>query len=327
MRACVTGATGFLGACLVARLAARGHAVTALVLPGDDTTRLAGYVDRVVRGDVAEPGVVDEAVAGADVVFHLAGLVPATARSRADLVRVNVHGARRVAEAAVRSRVARLVHCSSVGVYGVPPAGVVDERTPARPVNAYQASKLAGEQVATAAMRDGETSLVVARLTALYGPGDRGTLPLFRAVARGRVRIVGAGDVPCQLTHVDDAAALLCACADWDGDGSAVSTLVLGAAEVTTVRGLIELVADACGTVARPRVVPRLPLAAAWRVQRVLARRLLPLPGRFDGLDFFLADRTVDVSKARRALGMVARIGLGDGIREAVACARSAGLL
>lgn len=327
MRVCVTGATGFLGARLVARLAAEGHAVTALALPDDDATALAPRIDRVVRGDVADPRAVERAVAGTAVVFHLAGLVSARARSRAQLVRVNVDGARNVAEAAVRAGVARLVHCSSVGVHGVPRSHPVDERTPPRPVNAYQASKLAGERVIEKAVRGSTTALVVARPTALYGPGDRGTLSLFRAVARGRVRIVGTGDVPSQLTHVDDAAALLRACADWCGDGTDTPTLHLGSADTTTVRGLIDLVADAAGTVPRVTVVPRAPLEAAWRLQRALARRLLPMPGWFDGLDFFLADRTVDVSRAGRVLGVRAEVPLVDGIRDAVAHARRRGLL
>lgn len=327
MRLCLTGASGFLGRRLLAQLAGEGHTIAALVPPGEDAAFVEERVDRVVRGDVGDARAVDDAVTGADVVFHLAGVVPGRARGRRELERTNVHGARVVAEAAVRAGVARLVHCSSVGVYGVPPPGAVDERTEPRPVNAYQASKLAGERAVAAAIAGSATSVVLARPTALYGAGDRSTLPLLRAVARGRVRTVGDGGNPCQLTHVDDAAALLRACADWGFAGGLAEVLHVGSDERTTVLGLVELVARACGTTPRLTVIPRAPLAAVWRLQRVIARRLQPMPGLLDGLDFFLAERMVDVSKARRVLGIVARVPLADGVRDAVAYARTAGLL
>jgi nucleoside-diphosphate-sugar epimerase len=327
VRVCVTGATGFLGRRIVARLAAERHEVTALVLPRDDAAVVAGSGARVVRGDVADPVAAREAIAGAEVVFHAAGLVPARARNRRELLRTNVDGARVVAEAAVRAGVRRLVHCSSAGVYGVPAHPPVDERTPPAPVNAYQASKLAGEHAVARVVAGGATSAVVARLTALYGDGDRGTLPLFRAVVRGRVRVIGDGSVPCQLTHVDDAAALLRACADWCRADGAAHLLVVGSAERTTVRGLVELIARAAGVDPRVTALPATPLAVAWRLHRAVARRLTPWPGRIDGLDFFLADRSVDVSLATRELGVVARVELADGIRDAVAHARAAGLL
>jgi dihydroflavonol-4-reductase len=328
VRVCLTGATGFLGRQVLARLAAAGHEVTALVLPDDDAAPIADHVAHLVRGDVADPRAVGDAIAGAEVVFHLAGLVSAQARSRAALEHVNVRGARVVAEAAVRAGVSRLVHCSSVGVYGVPAVGsTTDERTPPRPLNAYQASKLAGEHAVAGAVAGSGTATVLARPTALYGPGDRGTLALFRAVARGRIRIVGDGANPCQLTHADDAAALLVACATWPGAGDHAPVLLLGSDERTTVHALVEHVARACGTTPRLTVVPRAPIAAAWRAQRAVARHLRPMPGRFDGLDFFLADRTVDVARARRELGVAAQVPLADGIRAAVAHARAAGLL
>ena len=328
MRVCLTGATGFLGTRLLARLASDGHAIAALVPHGEDTSAIAACVERVVRGDVVDPDAVRDAVAGAEVVFHLAGLVPARASHRREFERVNVIGARRVAEATVRAGVARLVHCGTAAVYGVPQrTGTVDERTEPRPVNAYQASKLAGEHAVAAAVAGSGTSVVLARPTALYGAGDRATLPLLRAIARGRVRMVGDGGVPCQLTHVDDAAALLHACAGWCLAGVSADVLLVGSEERATVRSLIEIVARAAGTTPRVTVVPRAPLAAAWRLQRAIARCLHPMPGRFDGLDFFLTDRTVDVSKARRVLGVTAQVALADGVRDAVAHARRAGLL
>ena len=133
--------------------------------------------------------------------------------------------------------------------------------------------------------------------------------------------------LPSSATTVCGASSSLTQMTAWPGATDDADVLVIGSAERTTVRALIRTIADACGTTPRLTALPRAPLAAAWQLQRVLGRRLLPLPGRWDGLDFFLADRTVDPRRALRELGLAARVPLADGIREAVAHARAAGLL
>src|SRR5262245_32678346 len=122
MRVLVTGAAGFVGRPLVERLAAEGADVTALVAPDDDAgaSALAERGVRVLRGDVAARSDVDAAVAGSEVVYHLAAIVGARRARREDYLRVNVVGTRNVAEAASSGRAAHLVHVSTVGVHGNP---------------------------------------------------------------------------------------------------------------------------------------------------------------------------------------------------------------
>jgi nucleoside-diphosphate-sugar epimerase len=323
----LTGGTGFVGRRLAARLAADGHALVALVRPGDEGAPLESLGARLISGEITDPDAVQRVLAGADVVFHLAGLVPTARATRGDYRRVNAEGTRVAAEAAVRAGVRHLVHCSSVGVYGIPRRAPADESTPPRPLNAYQASKLDGERTIASLVAGSATSATIARPTALYGPGDLRSLGLLRSVARGRVRLVGDGENPCQLMHVDDAIDLLRACGARRGRPGEVELLVLAPSERLTVRGLIEALATACAVQPRLVRIPRALVDPPWRLQRATARFLRPPPGWFDGLDFFLADRTADGAKARRVLDVEAQRPLAAGLRDAVDWARERALL
>lgn len=143
----LTGATGFIGQALVRAMRARGWRITALVRDPDSAAGrwLACQGVRGVRGDVTRPQGLREAMHGADVVVHNAGVYEFGA-NRA-LVRrmrsVNVDGTRHVLAAAREAGVARTVYVSTVWAHGPcgPDAG--DERSPRRrsSVNAYAATK------------------------------------------------------------------------------------------------------------------------------------------------------------------------------------------
>ncbi|MFO7650110.1 MAG: NAD-dependent epimerase/dehydratase family protein [bacterium] len=178
MRLLVTGATGFLGRALIPRLVERfgPGSVGALLLPGDafpDCWR--DLAVREIRGDVADAGSVDSAVAGSDAVIHAAGLVTYARRDRAALARVNVLGTRHVAAACVMHRVKRLVHISSVGALGMRRDGVpTDEDQPYNwPAGfVYMESKIAGQSEVLRRVESDGLNAVVLNPASIMGPGD-----------------------------------------------------------------------------------------------------------------------------------------------------------
>ncbi len=194
MNVLVTGAGGFVGGHVVAALAAAGHDVRALVRPGRPAPPASERIG-VVRGDVTSANDADAAAAGCDAVVHVAGLIKA--HDEAGFARVNVFGARVMAEAALRQGVRRFVLVSSLAARG--PAGA------GRPVSIYGRSKLGGE-VAVRAAAGERMEVVILRPTAVYGPGDEALLPLFRLARRGlRPLLAGAG--PLTFVHAHDLAA------------------------------------------------------------------------------------------------------------------------
>jgi len=204
VKAALTGGTGFVGGHLAEALVARGTAVGALVRSPARCERLRALGCRLVEGVLEDEAALAALVKGRDVVFHVAGLV--AARSAGAFLRANRDGARRVAEAAAREGVSRLVLVSSLAVTGPSPRGrAVDEASGPGPVSAYGRSKRAGEE----AVRATGVPFTIVRPPAVYGPRDRAFLTLFRAARRGVVPLLGSGEQELTLVHARDLAEAL----------------------------------------------------------------------------------------------------------------------
>lgn len=202
----MTGAAGFLGSRLVARLRADGVWVRALVRPAHPG---AMAVDDRCEGDLRDVAVLERAVAGIDHVYH-AGARVSTTGAWEEFERTNVRATGDVIRAASQAGVRRIVHVSSLSVYDVPADGAAITEDGAYEAAGedrgfYARSKLAADQLAMAAGRDG-APVVVVRPGLLYGPGR--VPPLGRrVVALGPVRVVLASrDYLLPLAYVDNVA-------------------------------------------------------------------------------------------------------------------------
>jgi dihydroflavonol-4-reductase len=123
MAVLVTGATGFVGGNLVRILLADGHRVRVLVRRTSDLKALTGCLVEVVHGDILEPDSLSCAVAGCQLVFHVAADYRLWAPDPTVVYRNNVEGTRNVLEACARAAVERIVYTSSVGTLGIPKGG------------------------------------------------------------------------------------------------------------------------------------------------------------------------------------------------------------
>jgi len=166
----LTGGTGFLGHHLVPRLRRAGYRVRLLARPASRVDWLPRQGVEIFPGDVTDPAGLEIALHGCSAVIHAAGLFRFWGAEEA-FERVNHHGTRLVAQAAVRAGVERFVHISTIAVVGRPPSGPFDENVACRPQDAYQRSKLAGERaVRTLAEREGLRTVIL-RPGGFYGPG------------------------------------------------------------------------------------------------------------------------------------------------------------
>ncbi len=186
--AALTGATGFLGRALCETLQSRGWSLRVLTRPDAPPPPGAD----VVVGRLADQEALERLADGAGLVVHVAGLVKA--RTPAGFEAVNVQGARRMAETSARwAPDAHFLLVSSLSA-----------RAPH--LSAYAASKAAGETAVREALP--HSRLTIVRPPAIYGPGDRETLALFRSIARLPVLpSPGPASARLALVHVADAAA------------------------------------------------------------------------------------------------------------------------
>ncbi len=205
----VTGATGQLGSHIAEQLRAAGEKVRALVRPTSDTTWLRAQGVDIETGDLRDPAALRRAVAGADIVYHCAAKVSdwgpwATFEAEA------VAGTRNLVEACRSEKVGRLLHVSTISVYGHPkiePGRQITEDTPLGQKfwlwDYYPRSKLMAEKLAWEF-----PAVTVVRPSWIYGPRDRITLPrIIPALQQGRVRIIGSGDNLLNIIYVSDVAA------------------------------------------------------------------------------------------------------------------------
>jgi nucleoside-diphosphate-sugar epimerase len=199
-KALVTGAGGFIGGRLVERLVVEhGAEVKVLVRNLAGAARLARFPVTFVRGDVTNPADLDVAAQGCELIFHCAYGTSGSQKHRAW---VNTEGTRRVLAAARTAGVRRIVHLSTLMVYGQTADGDLEESASRRRFgNAYSDSKLEAERIVLSS----GLPVTVLQPTAVYGPyGGVWTAAVLAALKTGRQILVDGGNGCANVVYVDD---------------------------------------------------------------------------------------------------------------------------
>ena len=165
MKVFVTGATGFVGSHVARVLAEQGADLRLLVRSSSDPKNIEGLNAERVTGDLRDPASLEKAIAGCEVVFHVAADYRLWVRDPAQMYRSNVEGTRAILEAARKNRVRRVVCTSSVATMGFTLNGKpADENSPVSledMIGHYKRSKFMAEVVALEAGREGMDVVVV----------------------------------------------------------------------------------------------------------------------------------------------------------------------
>lgn len=300
----VTGGAGFIGSNLARLLLDHGHAVTIL----DNFS--SGYRDnlaalpsvRLVEGDVRDPAAIDAAMAGAEVVFHLAASVGNTRSIEHPILdsEINVLGTLQVLEGARRHGVRKLVCSSSAGIFGELKTLPIAEDHPVEPDTPYGASKLAAEKLCLAYAKLYPLECVCLRYFNVYGEHQRydaygNVIPIFvhRALRGEPIIIYGDGEQTRDFVHVRDVAR-----ANWlAGQNRGVSgAFNIASASRITINALADMIAAS--------------------VDGVRVEHAAPRPGD-------VRHSLADISRARDAFGYTATVELATGIPDYVRWART----
>ena len=172
----VTGATGHIGNVLVRELIDHQQSVRALVLPDDNCRSLASLEVEITHGDVTNLASLESAFEGADLVFHLAGIVTIMPGMAEKLQKINVGGIRNVAVACQSAKVRRLVYTSSIHAIAEPMLGTtIDESQlfdPNRVLGDYARSKARATLFLLEEVHRGNLDAVICCPTGVIGPYD-----------------------------------------------------------------------------------------------------------------------------------------------------------
>ena len=326
--ALVTGATGLVGSHLVEQLASDGWTVRGLVRDPRSAAwiRELGASD-LVRGDVLDAESFASAAAGCEVIFHTAAAITPAAADWESYRATNVGGTE-AAIGAARSSGARLLHISSVAVYG--PQGryradgqptTEDSPMPEIPAHAFYArSKRESEQLVLAAHQRGEIWATAIRPDVIYGKRDRQFIPRM-ATLLSRLHafpLPGGGKNTLAIINAASVA---------DGAIRAATSEIAGGRAWnianegdTTLRDFVSLAALGLGTTVIPLPVPLgvlgFGLAAA---QRIWSK--LHLPGatilQHASLNFVSRDNPFSSARAERELGWKPVVAPADAIPDA----------
>lgn len=309
----ITGATGFVGSHVARALSNDGWKVRALVRRSGATGQL-GIGDlpvEIVRGDLSTRADLARAVSGCEAIVHVAGLV--RARTLEDYREVNVRGTDRLLRAAQQSAPdALFVLVSSQAAAGPARDGApVREGDGARPVSWYGISKREAEEAVERAWKG---PWIVLRPAVVYGPRDRGLLPLFQAAVRGVVPMP-APRSRIQLMHAEQAALAIARAAGRPDLAGRIGFLC--DPEPVALRDLARALARLPARPARLITIPDLVVRIAGLAESLrgfVTRR--PQPFNADKAREILAgDWLCDPAPVRRDLSLPAPVPLGDGLR------------
>lgn len=253
----ITGANGFLGSWLTRELLNQGHEVKVLVRKTSDLSELEGLKCEYAYGDINDIESLKLVFAGAEAVFHLAGLIAYRTIDREKMEKINVGGTKNVIKACLETQVKRLVHISSVVAVG---AGfskdeILNETSKYNVSHlnlGYFQTKHAAELLVTQSIEAKGLDAVIVNPSTTYGAGDarKGSRSTQIKVARGKFPFYTSGGV--NVVAVEDVVQGIISA--WH-KGRKGERYILGGENIT-IKKLFEMIAKEAGVPAPRFMVP-----------------------------------------------------------------------
>jgi dihydroflavonol-4-reductase len=301
MKALVTGASGFTGSHLVQALVDRGDQVVAYIRSSSNVEKLKTLPVTLTYGDITDETALTQAMAGVDTVFHTAAYVELGLVDERRMEQVNIQGTQAVLAAARTAKVAKMVYCSTIGIYGDTQGEVIDEtfqRNQKDFSSAYDRTKYLAQRAVDAAANQG-LDVVSVLPSGIFGADDPHFGPVLQTFLKGKLKVWAGGDRITGIVHVDDLVQAMLLAAERGKKGG---HYIISAGELTT-RDMFALVGQKRGVPA-PKEAPKV-------LVQLLGTLLDPI-GRLTGWQpplsrervHYIYDRCVRVSgqKARSEL-------------------------
>lgn len=324
----VTGATGFTGRVLVRKLAEAGAKLRVIARNSSRIDELENYDIEWFRGDVFDPELTAAAAEGVDYIFHVAAAFREVKATEEDYRKIHLYSTQHLARAAQKNPdFKRFVHTSTVGVHGhIPGNDLANEDYRFAPGDEYQATKLEGEEWIHQFGRETGLPYSVVRPAAIYGPGDRRLLKLFKMANRGYYLFFGKGKGMYHLIHVDDLTNIMLLIAI--SDEALGEAFIAGADEPISMIDIGKTIGRALGKKVRIVRLPITPMFIAADICNAICTRLGVQPPLYRRrVAFYTKDRKFDNRKIRQRLGYTIEHGNEEGLTETAIWYRDNGWL
>lgn len=324
MKVLVTGAAGFLGGHLVDMLIERGDEVRALVRPVEDASRLRKLPGvEVVQGDLTNTASLKRAVQSVQCVYNVAAKTGPWGLER-QYNAVNVWGVADLIMAAMEAGVRRIVHTSSITVYGHHLHGLVTEEHPFfAEDNPYSRTKIAGEKLIDDMVKGRGAPVVIVRPAWIYGPRDNASFGRFVAlIDAGKGFMIGSGKNVLPIVYVRDVAQGLIQAGN-AGESAVGRAYTLADDRRVTQEEYLNMIADFLDVPHLTRHYPYAAMFGAGRTAELLWRALgrrkaAPPPVTTYGVTLLGGNQVFSIERAHRELGYEPQYDYIRGLSEGV---------
>lgn len=293
----VTGGTGFAGSVLVRQLCDVGCEVRVIARSSSDISLLESLPVKIYRGNVYDKSVISDACKNVTNIFHVAASFREARIEDEEYWNVHVKSTQLLAQQAIKQKdFQRFLHVSTIGVHGHiknPPA---NEESPFSPGDVYQKTKVEGELWIRDFAEQHGMGLTVIRPAAIYGPGDKRLLKLFKMAKLPVVPILGFTRGLYHLIHVEDLAAFMIIAATHANTVGQI--YICGNPEPTSIKEIIQIVADYLGKSPLFIRLPAWPFFLLGDICEFICRKFSIEPPIYRRrVAFFTKDRSFDTRK------------------------------
>jgi len=304
----ITGAAGFVGSHLVDHL-----------LKNENKDRLRLFVEKnksldnlsrrdldIIKGDVRNLDMVNQAMNDVEVVYHLAAEIIKPEKTYRDYEQVNVNGTQNLLNACKNKNIQKFVYFSSIAVFGLPAyVGDIinwDENKPKMPSESYGKSKLEAEKRILSFHDKYRTPYSIVRPTTVYGPKDHQSLiDLYRAIKGKYFFMIGEGNNKLDYVFVKD---LVKGARLAQTSNFPESDYILGSGKPTAFKYIVKSVAKSLNTTVPKYHVPKgLGLLFGYGAEMINKTFNTAMPFSLNRVRVITSNCYYSINKARREIG------------------------
>ncbi len=299
----ITGATGFTGRALTHKLIDAGANIRIIARESSAIGDLNDSSIEWFRGDIADPDLAQQAADGVAYIFHIAAAFREVKATVEDYRKIHLTSTQNLARTVLHQpQFKRFIHTSTVGIHGhIPGNDLADEQYRFDAGDDYQSTKLEAELWLHKFGKENNFPYTVIRPAAIYGPGDRRLLKLFKMANKGFFLFFGKGKGIYHLIHVDDLTNIMLKAAI--DDAALGEAFIAAANEPIAMVDMEKIIGRALGKHVRILRLPITPMFIAADLCNAICTRLgIDPPLHRRRVAFYTKDRKFDNSKLRHVL-------------------------